>query len=163
MDFSQALLDLSQFVLIQDALLMQHRRMSERTGGIDSLVRLRDGHPAVERCANALCRALEDKDSSAARAHFSELHDLIDQHMRSEEEIAFPIAIRRDPSQAASVKSLRLAHISMREDLTRVGELVERGHFQAAHTGLDAFMELMEAHERLEDQLIAELEGRGSA
>ena len=132
--------------------------MSTRGGGVESLVRLREGHPALERSAAALSRALDDKDGVAARNHFADLIDLIDQHMRAEEEIAFPIALRRDPSQTAAIKSLRLAHISMREDLARVGSSVERGHYAAAHTGLDAFMELMEAHERLEDQLIARLE-----
>jgi iron-sulfur cluster repair protein YtfE (RIC family) len=125
---------------------------------VDSLVALREGHAKFERTASALGQALAGKDKPEAARLFRVLEELVERHMSSEEEIGFPLAERLAPTQASSIKSLRLAHISMRSDLATVGEQIERGHLNAAHTVLDGLVQSMEAHEALEDKLISALE-----
>jgi hypothetical protein len=109
----------------------------------------------VEALAARVSRALADGDLDAASPAFAEYRDLILAHLANEEDVSFPAAERLAPAQGGPIRSLRVAHIGIREDLARVAEHLASGHGGAAKAVFFAFLETFAAHERLEDQLVA--------
>lgn len=117
--------------------------------------------------AQRTATALAAGQIGEARKHFLAYQKLILTHLAHEEDVAFPLAEKRAPSQGGPIKSLRLAHIGIRRDLEQVASHLELGHTDAARAVFAAFLESFAAHERLEDQLVELLRkspaGTGSA
>jgi hemerythrin-like domain-containing protein len=110
-----------------------------------------------------LVGALESREGGPAGPIFGELESVIHDHLRVEEDVIFPMAEKTNPEQTQPIRSLRLAHIVIRQDLTRIGEQIELSHLDAARAMLEAFLDSFGAHERLEDQLITVLKKSTSA
>jgi hypothetical protein len=68
--------------------------------------------------------------------------------------VSFPAAELRAPAQGGPIRSLRVAHIGIRNDLERVASHLALGHLGAAREVFRAFLLTFAAHERLEDQLV---------
>lgn len=109
----------------------------------------------VDALASQVSRALAAGDLPAAGRAFAEYRGLILAHLANEEDVTFPAAERLAPSQGGPIRSLRVAHIGIREDLERVAGHLAAGHGSAAKAVFSAFLETFAAHERLEDQLVA--------
>ena len=114
----------------------------------------REGGDKVEALAKQTTRALEQGRLDKAVALFREYRELVLLHLAREEDVSFPAAEKRAPSQGGPIKSLRVAHLSIRRDLDQVARHLELGHGDAARAIFAAFLESFAAHERLEDQLI---------
>ncbi len=110
-----------------------------------------------------LIGVLESREGGPARPIFGELDNVIRNHLSVEEDVIFPMAEKTNPEQAQPIRSLRLAHIGILQDLTRIGEQIELSHLDAARATLEAFLDSFGAHERLVDQLIAVLKKSTSA
>ncbi len=110
-----------------------------------------------------LIGVLESREGGPAGPIFGELDNVIRNHLSVEEDVIFPMAEKTNPEQAQPIRSLRLAHIGILQDLTRIGEQIELSHLDAARATLEAFLDSFGAHERLEDQLIAVLKKSTSA
>jgi len=127
----------------------------------------REGGDRVEALAKETAKALAEGRIESARTHFREYRKLLLTHLAHEEDVSFPMAEKRAPSQGGPIKSLRVAHIGIRRDLDQVGAHLDLGHGDAARAVFAAFLESFAAHERLEDQLIELLRksqsGTGSA
>ena len=114
----------------------------------------REGGDQVDLLAKETSKALEQGQLAAARKRFRDYQKLILTHLAHEEDVSFPMAEKRAPSQGGPIKSLRVAHIGIRRDLEQVGSHLELGHEEAARAVFAAFLESFAAHERLEDQLV---------
>ena len=114
----------------------------------------REGGDKVEALAKQTTRALEQGQLARAEALFREYRELVLLHLTREEDVSFPAAEKRAPSQGGPIKSLRVAHLSIRRDLDQVARHLELRHADAARAVFAAFLESFAAHERLEDQLI---------
>jgi len=99
-------------------------------------------------------RALEADDLPAARRSFTEYREQVLAHLAREEDFTFPAAELRAPAQGGPIRSLRVAHIGIRNDLERVASHLALGHTEAARAVFRAFLLTFAAHERLEDQLV---------
>jgi iron-sulfur cluster repair protein YtfE (RIC family) len=108
----------------------------------------------IATLANEVTGALESDDLPLARRSFTEYREQILAHLAWEEDVSFPAAERRAPAQGGPIRSLRVAHIGIRDDLERVASHLALGHIGAARAVLAAFLETFAAHERLEDQLV---------
>jgi hemerythrin-like domain-containing protein len=113
----------------------------------------REGGEKLEALAKEVSRALEQGSTARAGRTFADYRDLLHAHLAREEDLVFPTAEKRVPSQGGPIKSLRVAHIGIRRDLDQVAAHLERGHGEAARAVFAAFLESFAAHERLEDQL----------
>jgi iron-sulfur cluster repair protein YtfE (RIC family) len=114
----------------------------------------REGIDQVDTLAKQTARALEQGQLARARESFADYRELVLTHLAHEEDVSFPAAEERAPSQGGPIKSLRVAHIGIRRDLEQVATHLELGHVEAAGAVFAAFLESFAAHERLEDQLI---------
>ncbi len=123
----------------------------------------RSEHEELERQMGALESALQMRDGGAAQQAFEVFRASVLEHLRVEEELAFPLAERTLPGGLEPIRSLRLAHKSYREDLTEIGSQIARSHFGAALTTYRAFLDSFRTHERLEDQLLKVLDPAPSA
>jgi iron-sulfur cluster repair protein YtfE (RIC family) len=108
----------------------------------------------VEQLAKDVSVALSTDDLPRARRSFTEYREQILAHLAREEDYSFPAAEQRAPAQGGPIRSLRVAHIGIRNDLERVASHLALGHLGAARAVFDAFLETFAAHERLEDQLV---------
>ncbi len=108
----------------------------------------------VDALEEDVASALEGNDLPRARRSFTEYREQILAHLAREEDISFPAAERRAPAQGGPIRSLRVGHIGIRNDLERVASHLALGHLGAARAVFSAFQETFAAHERLEDQLI---------
>ncbi len=108
----------------------------------------------VETLAKDAAAALQAADLPKARRSFTEYREQILTHLAKEEDVSFPAAELRSPAQGGPIRSLRVAHIGIRNDLERVASQLALGHTGAARAVFAAFLETFAAHERLEDQLI---------
>ncbi len=108
----------------------------------------------VAALAQEVSRALDSDDLPRARRTFTECREQILAHLSREEDVNFPAAERLAPAQRDPIRSLRVAHIGIREDLERVAQHLALGHLGAARAVFAAFLVSFAAHERLEDQLI---------
>jgi iron-sulfur cluster repair protein YtfE (RIC family) len=108
----------------------------------------------VESLAKGVAEALATDDLPRARRSFTEYREQILAHLAREEDVSFPAAERRAPAQGGPIRSLRVAHIGIRNDLERVASHLALGHTGAARAVFGAFLETFAAHERLEDQLL---------
>lgn len=106
-----------------------------------------------------LVAALQAKETGLVGPAFSEFERVVRDHLRIEEEVVFPTALRTHPEQAPSIRSLRIAHIGIRDALDRISEQIELSHSEAVREMLEAFIDSFSAHERLEDQLVGALRG----
>jgi len=114
----------------------------------------REGAGKVETLAKEVARALAADDLPRARRSFTEYREQVLAHLAREEDVSFPAAERSAPAQGGPIRSLRVAHIGIRNDLERVASHLALGHTGAARAVFTAFLETFSAHERLEDQLI---------
>jgi len=108
----------------------------------------------VDGLATEVGRALLADDLATARQAFDAYRALLLAHLANEENVTFPAAERLAPAQGGPIRSLRVAHIGIREDLERVAGHLASGHVSAAKAVFAAFLETFAAHERLEDQLV---------
>ena len=108
----------------------------------------------VETLAKDVAGALASDDLPRARRSFTEYREQILAHLAREEDYTFPAAELRSPAQGGPIRSLRVAHIGIRNDLERVASQLALGHLGAARAVFSAFLETFGAHERLEDQLV---------
>jgi len=133
----------------------------------ESIESWRQGADQLEALAQGTAKALSEGDLGAAQTHFREYRKLLLSHLAHEEDVSFPMAVKRAPSQGGPIKSLRVAHIGIRRDLEQVASHLDLGHAEAARAVFGAFLESFAAHERLEDQLVELLRkspaGTGSA
>ncbi|MEE9279587.1 MAG: hemerythrin domain-containing protein [Myxococcota bacterium] len=120
-------------------------------------------HGEVSGLTRKLISALDSGELELVAPAFRELDGAIREHLTVEEEIVFPMAEKSNPEQAQPIRSLRLAHIGIRDDLARIGEQVELSHLDAVRAMIEAFLDSFSAHERLEDQLLAVLKRARSA
>jgi iron-sulfur cluster repair protein YtfE (RIC family) len=123
----------------------------------------REGADQVEALAEQTAKALEHGKLDTARKCFRDYKKLVLTHLSHEEDVSFPQAEKRAPSQGGPIKSLRVAHIGIRRDLDQVGTHLDLGHAEAARAVFGAFLESFAAHERLEDQLLELLRKSRSA
>jgi len=130
------------------------RKRPARSKALELIATWRKGADQVDALANQTTKALEAGQIDAARKHFRDYRELLLTHLAHEEDVSFPMAEKRAPSQGGPIKSLRLAHIGIRRDLEQVGTHLDLGHTDAARAVFGAFLESFAAHERLEDQLI---------
>jgi iron-sulfur cluster repair protein YtfE (RIC family) len=142
-------------------------RKKPASKALELIATWREGGDQVEALAQQTAKALAEGRIEAARAHFGDYRKLLLTHLEHEEDVSFPMAEKRAPSQGGPIKSLRVAHIGIRRDLEQVGTHLDLGHTKAARAVFGAFLESFAAHERLEDQLIELLRkspsGTGSA
>ena len=110
-----------------------------------------------------LIAALDSGEAEQVGTAFREFESVIRDHLRTEDEVVFPLTEERSPEQAQPIHSLRLAHIGIRDDLERIGEQIGRVHLDAARAMLEAFLNSFSAHERLEDQLLQVLKSSGDS
>ncbi|MBM4337567.1 MAG: hemerythrin domain-containing protein [Deltaproteobacteria bacterium] len=108
----------------------------------------------VEALEQDVSRALVAGDLPQARRSFTEYREQVLAHLAREEDVSFPAAEKRAPSQGGPIRSLRVAHIGIRSDLEQVASQLALGHMGAARAVFSAFRDTFAAHERLEDQLI---------
>jgi len=121
---------------------------------LEPIASWRQDAAAVETLAKDVARALEADDLPSARRSFTEYREQILAHLAREEDVSFPAAEQRAPAQGGPIRSLRVAHIGIRQDLERVASQLALGHTGAARAVFAAFLETFAAHERLEDQLV---------
>ena len=112
----------------------------------------------LQRRMASLTAALEAQDGARARGAFEAVRELILKHLQEEEEQVFPLAEKALPEGSRPIRSLRIAHMSYREDLQQLSDQIQRGHLGAAKILHTSFVESFETHERLEDQLLDLLE-----
>ena len=118
----------------------------------------------IDGLVRNLVKAVEGLEPDAAKRAIDELEDYVLTHLQREEEVYFPAAERLSPDFAYALKSIRLAHLGIREDLRLLRASLERGHLDAARTQLGAFLDSFRAHEQAEDRVVRELGGsRGSS
>ena len=129
-------------------------RSPRKTKALELIESWREGGDKVEALAVQTTLALQQRQLDKAEALFREYRELVLLHLTREEDVSFPAAEKRAPSQGGPIKSLRVAHLSIRRDLDQVGRHLELGHGDAARAVFAAFLESFAAHERLEDQLI---------
>jgi hemerythrin-like domain-containing protein len=119
-----------------------------------ALARWREGSDQLEALAKATSQALDDGSLDRSRRAFADYRELLLGHLSREEDFVFPAAEKRAPAQGGPIKSLRVAHISIRRDLDQVARHLELGHAEATRAVFAAFLESFASHERLEDQLL---------
>jgi iron-sulfur cluster repair protein YtfE (RIC family) len=129
-------------------------RSPRKTKARELIESWREGGDKVEALAKQTTRALEQGQLVRAADLFREYRELVELHLTREEDVSFPAAEKRAPSQGGPIKSLRVAHISIRRDLDQVGRHLELGHADATRAVFAAFLESFASHERLEDQLL---------
>jgi hypothetical protein len=129
-------------------------RSPRKTKARELIESWREGGDKVEVLAKQTTRALEQGQLVRAADLFGEYRELVLLHLTREEDVSFPAAEKRAPSQGGPIKSLRVAHISIRRDLDQVARHLELGHGDAARAVFAAFLESFASHERLEDQLL---------
>lgn len=129
-------------------------RSPRRTQALELIESWREGADRVEALAKQTTRALEQGQLDKAADCFREYRELVLRHLTREEDVSFPAAEKRAPSQGGPIKSLRVAHLSIRRDLEQVARHLELRHGEAARAVFAAFLESFAAHERLEDQLL---------
>jgi iron-sulfur cluster repair protein YtfE (RIC family) len=129
-------------------------RNSPASQALELIETWREGADQVDALAKKTARALEQGQLARARQAFASYRELLLTHLAHEEDVSFPAAEERAPSQGGPIKSLRVAHIGIRRDLEQVATHLELGHVEAAAAVFAAFLESFAAHERLEDQLI---------
>ena len=129
-------------------------RSPGKTKALELIESWREGGDKVEALAKLTNRALEQGDLVRAEPAFREYRELVLLHLTREEDVSFPAAEKRAPSQGGPIKSLRVAHLSIRRDLGQVAQHLELGHADAARAVFSAFLESFASHERLEEQLI---------
>src|SRR5262245_15237573 len=129
-------------------------RSPRKTKALELIESWREGGDKVEALAKKTTLALEQGQLDQAERLFGEYRELVFLHLTREEDVSFPAAEKRAPSQGGPIKSLRVAHISIRRDLDQVARHLELGHGDAARAVFAAFLESFASHERLEDQLL---------
>ena len=139
------------------------RTKPSRSKALELFETWREGGELVDVLAGKTAKALAEGQLTAAREHFAEYEKLLRTHMAHEEDVSFPLAEKRAPSQGGPIKSLRVAHIGMRRDLEQIGQHLDRGHMDAARALFSALLASFAAHEKLEDQLIELLRNSRSA
>lgn len=125
-----------------------------QTKALEPIESWREEADKVETLATSVAGALETDDLPRARRSFTEYREQLLAHLSWEEDVSFPAAERRAPAQGGPIRSLRVAHIGIRDDLERVASHLALGHTGAARAVFAAFLETFAAHERLEDQLV---------
>ena len=113
----------------------------------------------IDGLVRGLLRAVEAGEGNGAQAALDALEGSVRAHLQREEEVYFPAAERLSPDFAYALRSIRLAHLGIREDLKLLRASLERGHLDAARTQIDAFLDSFRAHERAEDRVVRELGG----
>jgi hypothetical protein len=108
----------------------------------------------VDALAQRVGVALASGDVAGAAVAFAEYRELVLAHLANEEDVTFPAAERLSPDQRGPIRSLRVAHIGIRDDLDRIAGHLASGHASAAKAVFTAFLETFAAHERLEDELV---------
>ncbi len=121
---------------------------------LEPIASWREDAEKVEALAKNVAGALATGDLPRARRSFTEYREQLLAHLSWEEDVSFPAAEQRAPAQGGPIRSLRLAHIGIRNDLERVASHLALGHMEAARAVFGAFLETFAAHERLEDQLV---------
>ena len=129
-------------------------RSPRKSKALELIESWREGGEKVEALAVEAELALEQGELARAEPAFREYRELVLLHLAREEDVSFPAAEKRAPSQGGPIKSLRVAHLSIRRDLEQVARHLELGHGDAARAVFAAFLESFAAHERLEDQLL---------
>ncbi len=114
----------------------------------------RRDHGKLELQHEAVKNALAAEEREQSQRLFSALRATLSEHLKIEEELAFPEVEKRIPDGTEPIRSLRIAHVSYRQDLEEIGRQIERGHLQAAGAIFNAFIESFTTHERLESQLL---------
>jgi iron-sulfur cluster repair protein YtfE (RIC family) len=130
------------------------KRSTAQAKALEPIESWRQDAGKVERLAQDVAEALEADDLPRARRGFTEYREQILAHLAREEDFTFPAAEARAPAQGGPIRSLRVAHIGIRNDLERVASQLALGHLGAARAVFRAFLETFAAHERLEDQLV---------
>jgi len=130
------------------------KQAGTRALALEPIESWREGAGKVETLAKEVAEALETDELPRARRSFTEYREQILAHLAREEDVSFPAAERRAPAQGGPIRSLRVAHIGIRNDLERVASHLALGHTGAARAVFAAFLETFAAHERLEDQLV---------
>src|SRR5262245_27050105 len=111
----------------------------------------------------SLVRALDGDDARGARTAIEGLEEYVAEHLRREEEIYLPAALRVGPELRYALETIRLAHGGIRDDLRLLRESIGSGHLGAARTQVEAFLENFRSHERAEERVVEELEALGGA
>ena len=119
-----------------------------------SILAWRRDHGKLDLQLEAVKTALKAEKREQAARLFNALRATLSEHLRIEEELAFPEVEKRIPDGAEPIRSLRIAHMSYRQDLDEIGRRIEHGHLQAAGAIFGAFIESFTTHERLESQLL---------
>lgn len=127
---------------------------TSRARALEPIEAWRQDSAKVELLAQEVARALAADDLPKARRSFTEYREQILAHLAREEDFTFPAAELRAPAQGDPIRSLRVAHIGIRNDLERVASHLALGHLGAAREVFRAFLLSFSAHERLEDQLV---------
>ena len=121
---------------------------------LEPIAAWRDDCDRIARLESAFTRALEAGDVAEAQALFAKYRSSLERHLAHEEDATFPEAERRAPSQGGPIRSLRVAHMRIREDLAQIDDLLGKGLIPAVRPVWLAFRDGFAAHERLEDQLV---------
>jgi hypothetical protein len=124
-----------------------------------ALARLWQQDIEIDTRVRHVLRALDSGDTSGARSGVADLEAFVHAHLEREEDVYFPAAEKLSPDNSYALRSIRLAHLGIREDLRQLRASLDKGHVDAARTQIRAFLESFRAHERAEDRVVQALSG----
>jgi iron-sulfur cluster repair protein YtfE (RIC family) len=127
---------------------------ASKAKALEPIASWRQDAAKVESLAKEVALALSTDDLPRARRSFTEYREQVLAHLAREEDYTFPAAEQQAPAQGGPIRSLRVAHIGIRNDLEQVASHLALGHLGAARAVFSAFQDTFAAHERLEDQLV---------
>lgn len=119
-------------------------------------------HHEVGECAAVLKDWERARDAGTVDAIQEVLRKRVRDHFLWEEQVLFPLVLKRDPSLRDAVTTLRVQHLEMLRDIAELfqatsGLLLERSKAEAQAdlmAGAKPIIDRLVAHARLEDELL---------
>jgi iron-sulfur cluster repair protein YtfE (RIC family) len=116
-------------------------------------------HRQLDLFFQAVVTALESNERNEARAHFTRLADALDAHFAIEEELTFPAIRGLRSALGPTLVGLAEEHDALRERVASGREALASHNTRAAEVleVLEALAEALTAHERREEEILAEI------
>jgi iron-sulfur cluster repair protein YtfE (RIC family) len=120
-------------------------------------------HRQLDVFFQAVISALESNERNEARAHFTRFADALDAHFTIEEELTFPAIHGLRAAFGPVLAGLAEEHDVLRERLEAAREALWRGATRSAAVLeiLEELADALVAHERREEEILAESRGGG--
>jgi hemerythrin len=128
-----------------------HKRLRYET------VRISSQHEKLNQLYADVARELARRARHKAFVCFGRLRDALEAHFDVEDRVYFPAVHGFRPEYGELLDALSRDHVAFRKELSGIHRLLEANEVDESRRLLDQLVTMLQAHERREDALLAEL------